>query len=144
MQHIQGILAASPLLRGPLPPVSVSSRSRYVILPRHKGSFAFELRAHNGSTLLSGDEEAPTLAQAKDLVEQLRAAVTQSNSQLQGGSTVAAIECRQSLTGKWYFVIVDSGRVLALSRAFEYRSRMEKALYAVRACAPGSRVAVEA
>lgn len=149
MQHIQGILASTPLLcaAATLPPVSINLRSRYVILRRHSGAFAFELRAHNGSCLLSSDDDAPTLAATHVAVEKLRQLVTQCNQRTQSPmadqDAAPHIECRQSLTGKWYFVVQEGPVTVASSRPFDYRSRMDKALYAVRACAPSSRVVVD-
>ena len=127
-----------------LPPTSTNTRSRYVITTLPGGAFGFELRAHNGLCLLTHDEGMATSLRAREVVELVRDLVSLSNGRWQEAMCDPAqappVLTRQSLTGKWYFVIVDGERVLASSRPFDYRSRMDKALYAVRACAPTSRV----
>ena len=120
-------------------PVSTNTRSRYVITRKPSGAFGFELRAHNGGSLLTQDEDMPTLAHAQAMVERVRQRVALGQS---AGDEEGAVVCRQSLTGKWYFIVCEGERTLAISRPFDYRSRMDKALYAVLACAPGSRVVV--
>ncbi len=135
---------ATPLASEPgtlLPPVSVNTRSRYLITRNLNGSFGVELRAHNGSALLSADRDAESLELAHAAAERIRRTVQRANEALaQGRASTARVDCRQSLTGKWYFVVCDGEQLLASSRPFDYRSRMDKALYAMRACAPGSRV----
>src|ERR1700712_2290038 len=104
--------------------------SRYFIHRRPGGDFAFQLRAHNGGVLLSADRDVASVALAMMNIERVRVLL----------SLREAIQIKRSLTGKWYFCIHDSEQGLARSRPFDYRSRMEKALYAVRACGPASRV----
>lgn len=114
-------------------PVSVNARSRYVVLTRANGSHSFELRAHNGSVILLSDADVGSAAEAVVQIERLRSCMVRED----------AVEIRQSLTGKWFYRVRDGDTVLAISRPFAYRSRMEKAMYAARACAPASRVVVE-
>ncbi|MDC8786094.1 YegP family protein [Roseateles koreensis] len=137
-------------------PISTSSRSRYVIERHPNGSYGFELRAHNGHCLLSNERDEPSLEAALALVERVRVLIDLGNAQMAStefsrpeAALAQAFVCRQSLTGKWYFVVREPAdaeggleQVLASSKPFDYRSRMDKALYAVRACAPGSRVVV--
>jgi hypothetical protein len=109
------------------------TRSRYVISRRTTGAFVFELRAHNGGALLVAEQDAADPDICEEAIERIRTLVMLDDS----------IEVQRSLTGRWFFRVIDGARVLARSRPFEYRSRMSKALYAARACAGGSRVVIE-
>ncbi|CAN5379308.1 hypothetical protein BH11PSE9_BH11PSE9_03630 [soil metagenome] len=115
-------------------PTSTSTRSRYLIRRRAAGTYAFELRAHNGSVILMSDDDVSSPAEAEALIDRIRISALREE----------AFRLRQSLTGKWYFRLCDGEQVLAVSRPFDYRSRIDKALYAARACAANSRVALEA
>ncbi|MEF7612879.1 hypothetical protein V4F39_03080 [Aquincola sp. MAHUQ-54] len=107
--------------------------SKFLVTRRPADSYVYALTARNGETILHSDAGHGSVESATSSIERLREAVARPE----------AIEVRRSLGGHWYFLVRDGEHVLGRSRPYPWRSRLDKAMVAVRQCAPASRIEVD-